>query len=202
MALSELAGLGLEIYHRIPDYRDRCPLCQGKDCAVRHGLYRRRVVDVDGLLVEDFPVPRFRCRRRGPKAAPAVTFSVLPADLVTRRLCSLPFMLWVLELFLVADRSMSKVLDAITASFFGGALPWLAEAATVYRMVRLFSYVATRLERSAWPGLGLRPAAEPRTRALKLVRMLKASSRASPPVLAFHVRYFPRLLFESPRAAS
>ena len=64
----------------IPDYRSRCPLCGGKECAVRHGLYFRKVVGRDGELWERFPVPRFLCRRRGPGKPTAVTFSVLPPD--------------------------------------------------------------------------------------------------------------------------
>ena len=37
--MSILSGMGLGVYELIPDYRDRCPLCSGADCAVRHGLY-------------------------------------------------------------------------------------------------------------------------------------------------------------------
>lgn len=61
---SALAGRRLDVYLLIPDYRDCCPLCSGAGCAVRHGLYFREAVSVDGS-VDRLPIPRFRCRRRG-----------------------------------------------------------------------------------------------------------------------------------------
>ena len=61
LTLAELGSLGLGIYLRIPDFKKACPLCGGAGCAVRHGLYYRLVVDLEGLVIERFPIPRFRC---------------------------------------------------------------------------------------------------------------------------------------------
>jgi len=198
-SLSALAGLGIEVYALIPDFRDCCPLCDGAGCAIRHGLYFRRVVDRDGLVIQAFPIPRFRCRRYGPRVSEAVTFSVLPAELVARRLCSLPFMLTVLDLFLVAKSSMRQVLDSVADSFHGAAEYWLAEAPTIYRMVRLLARTHVELRSRPVPGLNLRQATGLRKQAGQIVDLLSPPGRSSPLVLAFHSRYFPRLLLEPSR---
>jgi hypothetical protein len=72
-----------EIYGLIPSYRSRCPLCGGASCAERLGIYERRVQTPDGLFV--IRVPRFRCKKKGPKRSVDRTFSVLPEDAIPRR---------------------------------------------------------------------------------------------------------------------
>ena len=52
--LSRLATLGLKVYEWVPDFRRRCPLCAGAGCAVRQGLYFRRVVDGEGAVYERY----------------------------------------------------------------------------------------------------------------------------------------------------
>jgi hypothetical protein len=130
LPLVELGRLGLGIYRKIPDFKSACPLCGSAGCAVRHGLYYRLVVDLEGLVIERFPVPRFRCRCPG-KAA---TFSVLPSALVPRRRFSLPLMLLILEL----NRrrlSISKILDHLAESDLGSRGALLVEATTIYRVL-------------------------------------------------------------------
>lgn len=197
--LPVLAELGLEVYELIPDFRDCCPLCGGSGCAVRHGLYRRRVVDREGVVIPDFPVPRFRCRGNGPRVPAAATFSVLPSELVARRLCSLPFMLAVLQPFLISGCSMRQVLDEIADSFRGAAVAWLAEATTIYRMVRLLARTHVELTSHPVLGLNLRRTTGLRKQAGQVVDLLSPPGRSSPLVLAFHSQYFPRLLLEPSR---
>lgn len=195
--LSTLAGLGLAIYALISDFLGRCPVCDGRNCPVRHGLYYRQVQDSDGSLYEAFPIPRFRCRRRGPRTPEAVTFSVLPAQLVSRRRCSLPLMLWILELFLVADQSMDTVLDRLAERFAGSSRPWFPDPLVVYRLVHLFSQVYARLRSFPVAEMGLEPGLSGlRAPACCVVRGLTGPAGASPVVLAFHRRYFPNLLFD------
>jgi hypothetical protein len=130
LTLAELGPLGLNIYLKIPDFKRACPLCGGADCAVRHGLYYRLVVDLEGLVIERFPIPRFRCRRPGK----AVTFSVLPSALVPRRRFSLPLMRLILDL--IRQRlSISKVLDHLAESDLGPREALLVEATTIYRVL-------------------------------------------------------------------
>lgn len=188
----------MELYALIPDFQDRCPLCGGVGCPVRHGLYRRRVLDETGLLYEAFPVPRFRCRRRGPRRdCDSVTFSVLPSELVPRRRCSLPLMLLILELLLIAGHSMDRVLDDLAKRFERSPRPWIPDPVTVYRLVHLFARAYARLrsfpllEVNWQPGLcGLRAPGR------FVVELLCGPGGASPVVLAFHRHYFPNLLLD------
>jgi hypothetical protein len=137
LTLTELGRLGLRIYLKVSDFKDGCPLCGGAGCAVRHGLYYRRVVDLEGSVIERFPIPRFRCRHRGRHRGKGATFSVLPSALVPRRRFSLPLMLLILDL---ARRRLSipEVLDRLAESDRGPCGALLLEAATVYRVLALF----------------------------------------------------------------
>jgi hypothetical protein len=136
LTLAELGSLGLGIYLKIPDFKSACPLCGGVGCAVRHGLYYRRVIDLEGLVIERFPIPRFRCRRCG-KAA---TFSVLPSALVPRRRFSLPLMLLILDLHR-RRWSMPRILDYLAASDRGPHGVLLVEAITIYRVLAILRRV-------------------------------------------------------------
>lgn len=132
-----LSRLKLEIYLLIPDYRDRCPLCRGAGCAVRHGLYFRDAVDVDGS-VDRLPIPRFRCQRRGPLKSGPRTFSVLPSSLVPRRRYCRRLMLRILDL--VATRpSIEAVLDEMATWDDSASGLLLVDGAAVYRLLRLFA---------------------------------------------------------------
>ena len=196
-SLAELSRLGVEIYHLIPSYRDLCPLCSGKSCAVRHGIYRRRVLDLDGTRFDAFPIPRFRCRQRGPRQAAAVTFSVLPTELVSRRRPSLPLMLRILEMLLVSRRSIRSILDSLAESDCSEA-PWLPEAPTIYRILHLFAETERRWYGSPIPTSSPNGSRNgPRRRALAMLRAVGEESRAGPLALDFHRSHFPHLLFSS-----
>jgi|1185.fasta_scaffold87915_2 hypothetical protein len=138
LTLGELGPLGLGIYLKIPDFKSSCPLCGCAGCAVRHGLYYRRIVDLEGLVIERFPIPRFRCRGK------AATFSVLPSALVPRRRFSLPLMLLILDLHR-RRWPMPRILDYLAASDRGPHGALLVEAVTIYR-------VLASLRRAPLPG--------------------------------------------------
>lgn len=65
-----------------PDYRTCCPLCGGKNCAVRIGFYKRKKVIVDYKIYADVPIARWLCQRKGPGKAQHKTFSLLPYQLI------------------------------------------------------------------------------------------------------------------------
>ena len=136
LTLAELGSLRLGIYLKISDYKAACPLCGGAGCVVRHGLYYRLVVDLEGLVIERFPIPRFRCRCRGK----AVTFSVLPSALVPRRRFSLSLMLLILDLHR-RRWSMRRILDHLAASDHGSRGPLLVEAVAIYRVLAILPRV-------------------------------------------------------------
>lgn len=167
--MSALAGRKLDVYLLIPDYRDRCPLCSGVGCAVRHGLYFRDAVGADGS-VDRLPIPRFRCRRRGPCKSGPRTFSVLPSCLVPRRRYSLRLMLRILDL--VAKKpSIAAVLDELATWDRSDSGLLLIDGAAVYRLLRLFARAYPRLARPSG-----RPPPEPvhrlRARAVAAARLL------------------------------
>lgn len=109
--LRALADLGLDVYRLIPTFRSICPACGAADCAVRHGLYYRRVVDVDGRRIDRLPVPRFRCRA---SAFGSRTFSVLPSGVLPRRLLSRGLRLRIVEL-IAGGLTREDVLDLLAS---------------------------------------------------------------------------------------
>ena len=192
--------MGLKIYELLPDYRDRCPLCGGADCAVRHGLYPRRVVDENGRVHRAFRVPRFLCNRRGPNRSVHVTFSVLPSLLVPRRRFSLALLTWMVLLVGESTRTLGQVLDRLAAMDQGGDDALMVERLVLTRCLKLFSAVYARLLSFPVDGLaveaGLKTVA---SQAVEVARQLEAvEPRGSPSsrVLEFHRRYFPQLLFD------
>ncbi len=193
--LSRLATLGLKVYEWVPDFRRRCPLCAGAGCAVRQGLYFRRVVDGDGAVYERFPVPRFLCQRKGPRQARDRTFSVLPTELVPRRRFALPLMLRLLR-----QRSVRQVLDALATLSADSRGVLLPDEVLVYRILHLFSRVYERLQSFPVPETPLAAGLQdPRSQAQAVFQALaEGQARGSPlaGVGAFHQRYFPHLLFD------
>ena len=193
-----LSSMGLGLYELLPGYRDCCPMCRGRDCAVRHGLYFRRLVDVDGRTYERFPVARFRCRRRGPERARDVTFSVLPTGVVPRRRFSLALMSWMVEVVVNGKRTMRQALDEVAAGSRGEEVVLLEEL-TLHRILLLFAAVYARLLSFPVAEVELPGAVQGvRRQAQQTAALLAAQPRGSPPelVIGFHRRYFPHLLFD------
>lgn len=192
--------MGLKIYDLLPDYRERCPLCEGVDCAVRHGLYFRRVVDRQGRVYEAFGVPRFLCRRRGPRRSRHVTFSVLPAALLPRRRFSLALLRRIVLLVAEGSRKLSQVLDELAGADQGGRDALVVEELALSRSLLVFSAVYARLQSFPVEGLTLEAGLQSvRSQAVEVARHLgPLEPRGSPSrgVLDFHHRYFPQLLFD------
>jgi len=191
--------LGLGLYELLPDYRDRCPLCRGADCAVRHGLYFRSLVDLDSCLYERFPVARFRCRRRGPQQPQDVTFSVLPAQVVARRRFSLPLMSWIVDLLGTGQSTFRQALDTLAALSQQENDALLVQELSLYRTLLLFCAVYARLLSFPLERLELQVGLTGvRSQALQVTQVLAGEPRGSPSrlVLDFHQHYFPHLLFD------
>ena len=188
------------VYELIPDYRDRCPLCSGADCAVRHGLYFRQVVARDGTLYEQVPAPRFLCQRRGPGRPSDVTFSVLPVGLAPRRRWSVALMLWVAGLVLLAGRSIGAVQSELAALRDEVVIDEIA----IHRVVRTLSGCYARLVSFPVCGCSVMPGlASVRDQATEAVRALTEVGGRDPPaalVIAFHQTWFPNLLLDLPVA--
>lgn len=170
---------------------------------MRHGLYHRQVVEADGTVYREFPVPRFRCRRRGRPRLPDVTFSVLPAALVPRRRWSVELMSWVVERLAVARRSVGSVLDELAAGARGCPDAVVVDGLALYRTLELFAQVYARLLAFPLAGVAVEPGGNglrERARAGLVAVGGGGGTRASPVILAFHRRYFPHLLFDLRRS--
>lgn len=126
---------------------ERCPLCGGRDCAVRLGVYSRTVVDWKMQEIQ-VQVARFLCRRKGPKIAKERSFSVVPAEVIPRRKWSMRLILHVA--FWYSD-SLRTALDRLSA---GGHV---VEAKQVYRLLKFLGLVLDRLGEHPLSGLDVRP---------------------------------------------
>ena len=188
----------LGLYELIPDYRERCPLCAGVDCAVRHGLYFRQVVCAKGRWYKFFPVPRFLCRRQGPGNPVDVTFSVLPVCLAPRKRWSAPLMAWVAKQVLVLGLSICKAQSKLAA------LPSevVVDEVAVHRVIGFFERCYNRLVSFPVPGFLVEPGVVlAREQAVEALRVVNMAGERDPPgdlVLAFQKKWSPNLLFASP----
>lgn len=98
------------------DFSDRCPVCGGRDCAKFLDYYLRGVVDENGTYYKSFPVARFLCNRKGSEQVTRhKTFSLLPYQLIPYTKYSLPFIIKVLKLRYIEDRSIYKLQEYLAA---------------------------------------------------------------------------------------
>jgi len=97
-----------------------CAICGGVGCARFHGYYERGVIDEKGVYHKDFPVPRFKCRRKGGK--PIVedkTFSLLHYHLIPFSRYPIGLMIQVLFNKLILAMSFSKLQASLDNLFRG-----------------------------------------------------------------------------------
>lgn len=115
------------------------------------GCYRRQVLTEAGEFVKDFPIARYRCRRRGARRDRHhhVTFSLLPHLLVPYARISLPCLEKVVRLY----RDLGQDVDAFVKRYGGTALTFLEESCTLLTE----AYGKLKATRRSWPGLNLPP---------------------------------------------
>jgi hypothetical protein len=66
------------IFDFLQAFKECCPICYAKNCAVRIGFYFRMAVDIEtGLIIEKLMIIRFLCRRKGKPKIKDRTFSLL-----------------------------------------------------------------------------------------------------------------------------
>jgi len=99
----------------IPDFSDKCPLCDGFDCATFHGYYMRiAICPLTGFWAQDLSVLRYKCHEKGDvKVCDHITFSLLPHMLVPFRQLSLNFMVKAIWFKISKKLSCTKALDVI-----------------------------------------------------------------------------------------
>lgn len=124
------------------------------------GFYEREVVESAGKRVE-IPVPRFECRSLGPKPASGRTFSVLPAEVIPRRLWSLG---WVLKVALWCSDSLVAALDELSTA--GMAV----ETRQLARVLKVLGIACERLHEHPVGELEVSPEGHRVARAVELRR--------------------------------
>lgn len=97
------------------NYYDCCPICHGSGCPIRIGYYYRYVIDISSKFFQQIPIIRFKCRRKGPKKANALTFSLLPDTLIPYFRYTIDSFIKAIELFLASSISIAlqHIYDAI-----------------------------------------------------------------------------------------
>jgi len=79
--------------YEFPDYSEQCPLCGGKNCAVRIGFYNRKKLVFGFTTYNDVPIPRWLCHQKGSLIPKHRTFSMLPHALIPYHIHDLNLML-------------------------------------------------------------------------------------------------------------
>lgn len=87
-----------------PTFSECCPLCHGKDCAVRIGYYYRTVIHlgntIDESFVQEIPVARYLCREKQKRKHSHKTFSLLPDTLIPNYSITIDTLIFILQLLL------------------------------------------------------------------------------------------------------
>jgi len=110
----------LFILDKIPEIKHHCPICGGKDCVQFIGFYHRRVVDEYGCVMDDFPIARFLCRKKGnPPRGSHRTFSVLPLELIPYTKYSIVFIFKVLRLLYISGMSVMELQTLLSRALCG-----------------------------------------------------------------------------------
>jgi hypothetical protein len=98
--LVEILDIGL-------DFRTRCPICGGEDCARFIEYYTRGVIDENGTYYKAFPIARYVCEAKGK------TFSLLPHQLIPYIKYSITFIIKMLKARHADGLSISKLQDHV-----------------------------------------------------------------------------------------
>ena len=84
------------------------------------GFYHRRVVDEYGCVMDDFPIARFLCRKKGnPPRGSHRTFSVLPLELIPYTKYSIVFIFKVLRLLYISRMSVMELQTLLSRALCG-----------------------------------------------------------------------------------
>jgi hypothetical protein len=149
------------------------PVVRGHGLRRAPGVYRRNVVDEDGvgqLLV----VVRFVCRGLGPRRPVARTFSVLPAEVIPRREWSLG---WMLKVALWCQDSLVGALDRLSAA------GQVVESRRLSRVLEVLGIACERLHQHPVEGVEVEPGGSRRVQAAKLGTVMsrwRAGGRGPP----------------------
>jgi len=97
----------------IPDFSDRCLICNAKDCATYNGSYTRSVIDpLNNIFFHYFEILQYLCHGKGSnKFTHHVTFTLLPYMLIPYHRLPLFFILYAIKVKL---ENKISYLDLVT----------------------------------------------------------------------------------------
>jgi hypothetical protein len=99
-----------------PDFSVECPICGGKNCAVRIGYYYRWAIDIDlqnnKIQILRIPSARYLCRGIKKPKHKHKTFSLLPDMLIPYNHISIHLMMYILQL-LITEKYPGHTLEEI-----------------------------------------------------------------------------------------
>lgn len=102
-----------------PTFFERCPICHGKDCAVRIGYYYRWVIELQinkqAIIFLYIPIARYLCRKKNKQRINHLTFSLLPDSLIPYNCISIDLLIYILQLLIEEDHPTSQALKKIDA---------------------------------------------------------------------------------------
>jgi hypothetical protein len=103
-----------------PNFSQECPICHGKNCAVRIGYYNRWTIDIDvktgKIVILQIPIARYLCKGVNKAKRSHRTFSLLPDTLIPYNQISLFLMMYILHLLFTTKSSRITLteIDEIT----------------------------------------------------------------------------------------
>ena len=99
-----------------PDFSEKCPICGGKNCAVRIGYYYRWAIEINlqniKIQILYIPVPRYLCRAIKKPGHKHKTFSLLPDTLIPYNRMTIDLMMYILQL-LIAEKHQGPTFEKI-----------------------------------------------------------------------------------------
>ncbi|KPA16586.1 hypothetical protein MHK_003196 [Candidatus Magnetomorum sp. HK-1] len=105
---------GIEFIRRLFDSA-KCPICGAYNCYKFLGFYSRPVFDENGTFFKDLLIARFECLRKGSDIiVQHKTFSLLPYQLIPYCKYSIPFIIKILEMNHINDKSIMEIQEFLS----------------------------------------------------------------------------------------
>jgi len=129
-----------------PNFHEKCPLCHGKDCAVRTGYYYRWALDIDPdtkkIVILLIPIARYLCKMKQQPKHKHRTFSMIPDTLIPYRRFSIDLLMFILQLLIIEKFSSVETLNKID-SYSPDAC--IVSGKTLARLLILFEQTRIKL---------------------------------------------------------
>lgn len=102
---------------KFPEFTDYCPICGGKNCAVRIGYYYRYYIDIETEVILFIAIARYKCQRIGKPKLKDKTFSLLPYVLIPYHKFTINSYMYIWKNKLIRNKTTSEIADNVTGSF-------------------------------------------------------------------------------------